>query len=90
MGDAGEGLVDNESRIQERMDELKAERDRAKKPRLKNPEQTRKLDSLNLARTQILNQLKGRLSGPRREQIQKALEDIDGQIAQIEAAIDRS
>ena len=44
MGDSGEGLVDSEARIQERMDQLKADRENAKKPKVKNPEQIRKLE----------------------------------------------
>ena len=51
MGDAGEGLIDADARIQERMEELQLSRARAKRPVVKNPDQLREIESLKLART---------------------------------------
>jgi len=36
MGDSGEGLVDAESRIQERIEELQLAREQSKRPRIGN------------------------------------------------------
>jgi hypothetical protein len=83
MGDSGEGLVDNEARIQERMDQLKADRDTAKKPKLKNPEQIRKLESLRLARIEMDRQLQNSTNPARKNQIQKAIEDLDRQLEEL-------
>ena len=56
MGDSGEGLVDAESRIQERIEELQRSREQARRPAVSNPEQVRKLESLKLARTEMSRQ----------------------------------
>lgn len=89
MGDAGEGLVDNESRIQERMEELKAERANAKRPPRKNPEVLRQIESLTLARTQLSNQLQTTSNEARRTQIQKALSDLEKQIEELQSKWDK-
>ena len=73
MGDSGEGLIDAESKIQERMDEMKANREQAKKPSRGDPEQMRQLDSLKLARTQLTRQLEGATHEGRRKQITDAI-----------------
>jgi hypothetical protein len=86
MGDSGEGLIDSESKIQERRDELQANRDLSRKPARKNPEQLRQLDSLNLARTQMSRQLEIVTHEGRRRQIVEAIADIDIRIAGLHAA----
>jgi len=83
MGDSGEGLIDAESRIEERREELQAERKLAQKPSKKNPELLRQLDSLNLARTQLTRQLDGATHETRRMQITNAITDIDLRIAEL-------
>ena len=79
MGDAGEGLIDAESRIQERMEELERDRKQtAHQPR--NPEELRaieSLESLKLARRELEAQLNATIHERRRQQIQQALEEID-------------
>ena len=51
MGDAGEGLVDTESRLAERMNEREEEKTRASQAaRGGDPERTRQLESCRLAR----------------------------------------
>jgi hypothetical protein len=86
MGDSGEGLVDAEGRIQERMEELQREREQAKRPRVANPEQARQLESLKLARTQMSRQLEAATQPARKAQLTAALADIDRRIAEIEKA----
>ena len=83
MGDSGEGLIDAEAKIQERMEELKANRERDRRPARENPEQQRQLDSLNLARTQLANQLEIASHVNCRRQITDAITDIDSRIAEI-------
>ena len=53
MGDSGEGLIDNEGRIQERMDELQRNRERARQPAVENPELARQIESLELGPREI-------------------------------------
>jgi len=84
MGDSGEGLVDAEARIQERIEELKKGREQARRPAVENPEQLRKLESLRLARTELSRQLKTTPHPARKGQLTAAIADIDGQIAKIE------
>ena len=58
MGDAGEGLVDAESRLAERMEEREQEKKRARQAaKGGDPERTRQLESLRLARTEMQRQL---------------------------------
>jgi hypothetical protein len=83
MGDSGEGLIDAESRIEERREELQAERKLSQKPSKKNPELLRQLDSLGLARTQLTRQLDGATHENRRMQITNAITDIDLRIAEL-------
>ena len=83
MGDSGEGLIDAESRIQERMEELQASREKSNEPAKDNPEQFLKLGSLNLVRTQLTNQLESATHENRRRQIVAAIADIDLRIAEI-------
>ena len=77
MGDAGEGLIDADARIQERMEELERER-AAKAPRhLRDPELIHALESLRLARTELARQLAATTNERRKAQIAQALEEID-------------
>ena len=57
MGDAGEGLVDAESRIQERLDEIARERDQKRSKGPKDPEAVREFESLRMARAEFERQL---------------------------------
>ena len=59
MGDAGEGLIDAQNRIQERMDEREEERARRAMPQGdRDPEQLRRTESLRLAYTELSRQLR--------------------------------
>lgn len=84
MGDSGEGLVDAESRIQERMEELQRSREQARRPAVANPEQVRKLESLKLARTEMSRQLGASTHPARKKQLAEAVAEIDRRIAEME------
>ena len=78
MGDAGEGLIDADTRLQERMDELEEERKatRSKRPQ-EDPEKVRQRESLKLARTELQQQLTRTEHPARRTQIEQAVGEID-------------
>ncbi len=81
MGDAGEGLIDAEARIQERMDEVAEARARKRRPAVIDPVQARTVESLRLARTDLERQLAATTHDRRRQHITEALAEIDRQIA---------
>jgi hypothetical protein len=82
MGDAGEGLIDADTRLQERMDELEEERKaaRSRKPQ-EDPEKVRQRESLKLARTELQQQLARTEHPARKSQIEQALTEIDSRLA---------
>jgi len=86
MGDAGEGLIDAESRIQERLEDLARERAKVLAPEIRNPEQVRQLESLRLARTELTRQLTATSHERRRAQITQAIQEIDRRMAEVSAA----
>jgi hypothetical protein len=81
MGDAGEGLIDAEARIQERMDQLALERAQKHVRTVKDPERLRAIESLRLARTELEQQFRVTTHERRRAQIQQAIEELDRRIA---------
>lgn len=81
MGDAGEGLIDADARIQERMEELERERKQQAGKPIKNPEEMQALESLRLARTELERQLEATTNDRRRAQIQQAIEEVDRRMA---------
>jgi hypothetical protein len=83
MGDAGEGLIDADSRIQERMEEIARERTKLRMPEVRNPEQVRALESLRLAKTELERQLAATTHERRRAQIAEAIEEISRRMAQV-------
>jgi hypothetical protein len=88
MGDAAEGLIDADARIQERMEEL--ERERAQKRGgqvVRDPERVRALESLRLARTELERQLEATTHERRRTQIQEAMGEIDRRMAEASAQL---
>ncbi len=85
MGDGAEGLVDAQSRIQERMDELEERRVRRRRVIVYDPERQRQLESLRLARTELGRQLSGTTHAVRREQLAQAIEELDRRIEGLEA-----
>jgi uncharacterized membrane protein (DUF106 family) len=81
MGDAGEGLIDADARIQERMDELEQERKKAKQGTvLGDPEKVRQLESNRLARTELQRQLETTTHQARKQQLTQAIAELDKRI----------
>ena len=87
MEDAGEGLIDAESRIQERMEELERERVQKHTRRVRDPERLQALESLRLARTELERQLAASTHEWRRAQIGQALEEVDRRMTEATARI---
>ena len=83
MGDSGEGLVDAESRIQERLEEKQRERTERRLEPVRDPARLQAQESLRLARVELQKQLEGTAHPRRREQIQQALAEIDRRIAAL-------
>ena len=82
MGDAGEGLVDAESRLAERMDEREEEKKKARQTvKSGDPERTRQLESCRLARTEMQRQLDLATHQARKQQLGQAIEELDRRIA---------
>lgn len=80
MGDAAEGLIDADSRIQERLSELQQQKKTAKP--VKDPERVRAVESCRLARTELERQLALTPHAVRRQQIQAAMAELDRRIAE--------
>jgi hypothetical protein len=83
MGDAGEGLVDAQARIEERLEEVARERAEKSGRDSRDPELVRRLESLRLGRTELERQLaavthEGRIVG-----LREAIADIDRRMAEI-------
>jgi hypothetical protein len=87
MGDAGEGLIDADSRIQERMEELERERAKAQIRDVRDPERMRVLESLRLARTELERQMGATAHERRRDQIGQAMAEIDRRMAETTSLI---
>ena len=86
MGDAGEGLIDAEARIQERMEDLERERVRTAAPEKRDPEKVRMLESLRLARTELEGQLAATTHERRRTQIEQAIAELTRRMTEAGAA----
>ena len=85
MGDAGEGLIDADARIQERMEELERERAAGRRRAVRDVKQVQELESLRLARTELQRQLEATTHERRRAQIAQAVEEIDRRMAAVSA-----
>jgi hypothetical protein len=84
MGDAGEGLVDAESRLAERMEEREEEKKRTRQGgKGTDPEQARQVESLKLARVEMQRQLDVATHQARKQQLTQALAEIDKRIKQF-------
>ena len=84
MGDAGEGLVDAEARLQELRDEREAARLSARrKGPAGDPEKDREKASLKLARTEMERQAGATQHPVRLKQIQAAIAEIDKRLAKL-------
>jgi hypothetical protein len=80
MSDAGEGLVDADGRIQERMDEIEEARKRARLRTVhSDPEKLQRLEFLRLARADLERQFEATAHETRRGQLRDAMTALDGQ-----------
>jgi len=86
MGDAGEALIDAESRIQERMEELARARAEKRDERTKKPETLQAIESLRLARLDLERQRTSTTHEGRRAVIVQAIGEIDRRIAVLSTA----
>lgn len=78
MGDAAEGLIDADLRIQERMEELEQERRAQRKAGpTKDPAKVRELESCRLAQIELRRQLETATHPARREQLTAAVAELD-------------
>ena len=87
MGDAGEGLIDADARIQERMEELERERKQQFAKAVKHPEQMQALESLRLAKTELERQLESTANERRRAQIGEAIQEIGRRMTTLTDAL---
>jgi predicted nucleic acid-binding Zn-ribbon protein len=87
MGDAGEGLIDADSRIQERMEELEREREASRAAVVRNPQEVQALESLRLARVELQRQLAATTHARRREQLQQAIADVERRMGDVQARL---
>lgn len=84
MGDAGEGLVDAESRLAERMEEREEEKKKARiTVKSGDPERAHQLESCRLARTETQRQLELATHQARKKQLSEALAELDRRITQL-------
>lgn len=86
-GDAGEGLIDADARIQERMEELERDRAQSKKKDTRDPEKVRVYESLRLARTELEQQLQATQHERRRAQLAEAITEVDRRMTEAAAAL---
>ena len=88
MGDAGEGLVDAQARIEKRMDELERARAARSKAPPRDPAAASRVESLRLARVDLQRQADA-TTHPTLQAIRvQALADLDRQLAEAQAALD--
>jgi hypothetical protein len=84
MGDAGEGLVDAESRLAERMEEREQEKRKARQAvAIGDPERNRQLESTRLARTEMQRQLELTTHAARKQQLGNAIAELDRRITEL-------
>ena len=85
MGDSGEGLVDAEARIHERMEELERARAEKRDPAPRDPGVSQAVESLRLARLEMTRQLEETTHDRRRAQIEQAIAEIDRRLVDAQA-----
>ena len=87
MSDAGEGLIDADSRIQERMDELARERAEKQAVEVRDPDAVRELESLRLARIELERQLEATTHDRRVAQLKQAIAELDKRSAVLKKKV---
>lgn len=84
MGDAGEGLIDADARIQELADEREAARRERRAPRAKiDPVKHAQMTSLTLGLSELRRQFEATAHPVRRKQLQAAIADVEKQLAAL-------
>lgn len=87
MGDAGEGLIDADARIQELADEREAARRERRAPKVQiDPVQNAKITSLKLGLSELQRQVDATEHPVRRKQLEAAIADVKAQLAKLEPA----
>jgi len=89
MSDAGEGLIDADARIQERMEELERDRMQSKKKDTRDPEKVRAFESLRLAKTELERQYEATQHEGRRAQLKQAIVEVERRMAEASAALNQ-
>ena len=84
MGDSGEGLIDADERIQERLEEIQQAKQKTRRqaPQV-DPERVRQIESLRLARTALQQQLAATSHEARRQQLGQAIGELDRRISAL-------
>ena len=90
MGDAGEGLVDAEARVQERMDELARERTVRSRKVPCDPAALNRVESLRLARVDLQRQANTTGHPGLQAARAGALADLDRQLAEALDELEQS
>ena len=83
MGDSGEGLIDNESRIQERREELERAREERRVRDAGVRQTPAEVESLRLARVELERQLAATTHERRRAALTDALAELDRRVAEL-------
>ena len=85
MGDGAEGLIDAQAKIQDRLDELEELRKRPFRI-VRNPEREERLQSLRLARAELVRQSDVIEHQVRRQQLALAIAELDRRIEELAAS----
>lgn len=84
MGDAGEGLIDADARIQELADERDAARRERRAPKITiDPVTHAQMTSLTLGLSELRRQFDAIDHPVRRKQLQAAITDVEKQLAKL-------
>jgi hypothetical protein len=83
MGDAGEGLIDNEARIQERREEFERAKEERRAREGGAPKASAERESLRLAKVELERQLAATTHERRRAALTQAIAELDRRIAEM-------
>ncbi len=83
MGDAGEGLIDSESRIQERREELERAKEERRARDAGIKQAPAEIESLRLARVELERQLAATTHERRRSALTQAIAELDRRRAEL-------
>lgn len=84
MGDAGEGLIDADARIQELADEREAARKERRSPKAQiDPARHAEITSLKLGLSELRRQLDATDHPVRKQQLQAAITDVEKRLASL-------